>query len=1382
MFSYLAFVCGGINAPSQSPDADGVEMAEKCLRQLEETGNPEQFPPRLLILLISPAYDEAAAIKQMISGIRRTIAEYKKGLPAEVKGEPVEVQLIGSSVEAVLFNREIHKRGALLVCLASRLIDAEIQVTTNLRDNWRDNWEEIADDLLKKLGLSLQEEDSRIQRPLTDRLLLAFFPNIGRHDRELPYLAPELHRRLQQNARFRTPVVGGVSSRPGFQFANDEVYHNELVAARIYTGAPFSSSFGHGLKETSADLRVKNLAPDSCTVLKFDQRGSPARILGLKKHDDVALLGELSLDRDPFVTLAQLASDGKSVKLLRKVKDHALFRKLAITDPDHARSAERRIFEDSLQWWMVERPVGCLAIHCSSRLRAGLDVKAFAEDAEEVMRKSDATPEINSDNTYFGGFFDGEIGTYRTGHTVFGNWCIATLGFSDEMRERTPAHTGFKAISETAPALISISSLDGAIDRSLEMIFETGFPGAMLSVVMENEDGEWLVALGAIGSRFGKIWEMTKRPLNGEDVLAKAARAKKPEFIADSRQDDRCDPKAIAVSGIISQYILPLFDRQENLIAVLQFDLGDLRRRKSGLYEAEERILQSLGTVVGATILRVLNRQEADLARGLDEALKESIDAAELSQALQIYIEKAARHFRVEMGHIRLLNRDEDALEMVAGAGEYYEEFKSLRWKTKIKSDSPTALAFVKDSKVVVNDSERNHWQQSLLKSCRDNPSAYDALNNARSFANAPIRDGDGNPIGTISLISVVPWFFTRPRVRAMDALSQRVGYLIEHFKAQKERKFLLDISSDFVRGADFKHPVRTINETVGRFRKAANAEIASLFIFDKETGKFVLRAQDGWADDKWVDAARYKEGERWTGSVALGEGPQYLPDLFAYKKERGFPSYKEYETHIFGEPLSESFTAEAIGLPLRLKQDQTIGVLTLFRRIRTDPNQPRKISGFTTINLRILQEAADTLSAELSALLYNQRMVWLKAELKRHEAVREALEDSASDSSPEQRLCDEMVESFHARRAVLYLTMGDTKLAGLFCAASASRREGANLTPSEPDETVIRAALEKKIQEKRKQDLPDKEWRAPELAKTEGLVERVALPLLNGERLVGVLDLCFGTKRKHSHLISVHDPDQLQELARKIAPVFQRQKELEQKAEAEAQARRSGLAMQAMGAMVFQTAHRLMNLTQNIYAMSILIEAANSEQERRAKMTELFQMINSAKDNIKRPMDIARRMKDIRPQPFNLHSLIAEALLELDIRRYLSAVEIREIIPENLIVVADRDLIREAFRNVIHNAMNAMPNGGAFTINASWGEDRRTAQVAFIDEGVGMSKERIRAALSGFVASRSGTGLGILASRLLLRAQNGDLGIVSNPGEGTKVIVTLPTVQEESL
>src|SRR5438874_10487075 len=97
MSSYLAFIHGGIEAGcAGSQDAavkDGVELARQCINQLGKL-DAQHFPPRLLILLASPAYLEGRRAAQILEGIYSTFEE------ADYRN----FSLIGTSVAAVFFN------------------------------------------------------------------------------------------------------------------------------------------------------------------------------------------------------------------------------------------------------------------------------------------------------------------------------------------------------------------------------------------------------------------------------------------------------------------------------------------------------------------------------------------------------------------------------------------------------------------------------------------------------------------------------------------------------------------------------------------------------------------------------------------------------------------------------------------------------------------------------------------------------------------------------------------------------------------------------------------------------------------------------------------------------------------------------------------------------------------------------------------------------------------------------------------------------------------------------------------------------------------------------------------------------------------------------
>src|SRR5207244_4136365 len=114
--------------------------------------------------------------------------------------------------------------------------------------------------------------------------------------------------------------------------------------------------------------------------------------------------------------------------------------------------------------------------------------------------------------------------------------------------------------------------------------------------------------------------------------------------------------------------------------------------------------------------------------------------------------------------------------------------------------------------------------------------------------------------------------------------------------------------------------------------------------------------------------------------------------------------------------------------------------------------------------------------------------------------------------------------------------------------------------------------------------------------------------------------------------------------------------------------------------------------------------------------------------------------------------------------------------------VAADRQQLRQLFLNLLTNACEAMPQGGNLTIRTARGELPENIEaviVHLIDTGIGISTDDLENIWEPFFTTKSegkGTGLGLAICRRVVEENRGTISIESRLGEGTTVIIHLPT------
>jgi signal transduction histidine kinase len=123
-----------------------------------------------------------------------------------------------------------------------------------------------------------------------------------------------------------------------------------------------------------------------------------------------------------------------------------------------------------------------------------------------------------------------------------------------------------------------------------------------------------------------------------------------------------------------------------------------------------------------------------------------------------------------------------------------------------------------------------------------------------------------------------------------------------------------------------------------------------------------------------------------------------------------------------------------------------------------------------------------------------------------------------------------------------------------------------------------------------------------------------------------------------------------------------------------------------------------------------------------------------------------------------------AAANIQVSVRQEAEGVEVR----------VDRDLLKQAVLNVVVNAMQAMPEGGELSFEASATKD--TAELRISDTGTGIPAEvRDKIFRLYFSTKKEGSGIGLAMTFRIVQIHDGTIDFTSEPGKGTTFVIRLP-------
>jgi hypothetical protein len=230
---------------------------------------------------------------------------------------------------------------------------------------------------------------------------------------------------------------------------------------------------------------------------------------------------------------------------------------------------------------------------------------------------------------------------------------------------------------------------------------------------------------------------------------------------------------------------------------------------------------------------------------------------------------------------------------------------------------------------------------------------------------------------------------------------------------------------------------------------------------------------------------------------------------------------------------------------------------------------------------------------------------------------------------------------------------------------------------------------------------------------------------------------------------------------------------------------------MEAVGRLAGGVAHDFNNLLTVIggYAEILLQRTSGRERD---DVAEIARAAGQAAELTRQLLAFSRRQV-LHPKVLDLNGIVAD--METMLHRIIGddiSVGVK-LAPDLARVEADRAQIERVILNLAANARDAMPGGGALTIEtanvdldeqqvARHGDGRSGPHVllAVSDTGVGMDEDVRRHLFEPFFTTKTGgTGLGLATVFGVVKQSGGGIYVYSEPGRGTTFKVYLPVSAE---
>ncbi len=226
---------------------------------------------------------------------------------------------------------------------------------------------------------------------------------------------------------------------------------------------------------------------------------------------------------------------------------------------------------------------------------------------------------------------------------------------------------------------------------------------------------------------------------------------------------------------------------------------------------------------------------------------------------------------------------------------------------------------------------------------------------------------------------------------------------------------------------------------------------------------------------------------------------------------------------------------------------------------------------------------------------------------------------------------------------------------------------------------------------------------------------------------------------------------------------------------------RQEKLAMlgQLAGSINHELRGPLGNIKNSAYFLNMVLDEPDEEVRETLELLELE--VGRAEMIVRSLLSFVRTGEPQR-EAVDVNALLEETLPRVEIPERIEVIkQADEGAPT---VSADSEQLRQVLRNLISNAVEAMPEGGRLTVQTSEVAPKpsrsRGVMVSIADTGEGIPEEHLERIFEPLFSTKAeGVGLGLALARMLVEAHGGTIEVESEVGEGSTFTVRLPVRRE---